>query len=264
MIVFSCFDRFICELPPSWEREVREHVVFDHKARKHIAYLVLEAHNSLHEISSELIGEQPLKVAKTRTQEVLFILANHTERYLIPIYKWLMTLVHSTSLSPIDASKMYATLKIIFSYHYKDIARNRDTLMRIFGEEVMDRILQELLPDNKDKDSDDKHDFDIPTHTSLVSAASIVWHTTLVLLAMMSLNHKVDHRAIQQKLVEFIMSQKSNMMQTYVHTSRRREEGMQKELDHYIEICEQKISQLVGGAPEPLEILWSLFNYKTS
>ena len=75
---------------------------------------------------------------------------------------------------------------------------------------------------------------------------------------MMSLNYTVNLEAIQQKIIEFFMSQRRNLMQTHLDIAVKVTEGMQKEVVHYKGFCEQTISELVGGAIS--ESVWSLFN----
>lgn len=113
---FDCFNK---SLPSNWDTETRQQVSLQRDNAQHpIGQLAREAHRAIHELSVELIGEKSLEEASERVKEALFALesVNYTTRYLIPIYKWLLVLLHSASLSVIDVSKFHDTLKVIFPF----------------------------------------------------------------------------------------------------------------------------------------------------
>ena len=258
------FDRFNKSLPSNWDTETRQQVSLQRDNAQHpIGKLAREAHRALHELSVELIGKQSLEEASKRVKEALFALesVNYTTRYLMPIYKWLLVLLHSASLSVIDVSKFHDTLKVIVSDHWPDMARNKDILMEIVGKEVMSRICQDL-EDREDNGSEGKCDIDVSTYSGIVSSVSVVWHVAIVVLANIALNCEVDLKSMQKKLSKYMADQKKLMMQTYLCLSKRMAGEMQKEVDYYRENYAQKVRQVAGGSSEILEILQSFFSHK--
>ena len=118
--VHHYFDRFNKSLPSNWDTETRQEISLQRDNAQHpIGQLAREAHRAIHELSAELIGEKSLEEASERVKEVSFALesANYT-RYLMPIYKWLLFLLHSASVSVTDVSKFHDALKVIFSIHW--------------------------------------------------------------------------------------------------------------------------------------------------
>ena len=265
----NCHDYFDCfnkSLPPNWDMETRQEVTLQrNKAQHPFGNFAREAHGALHELSVELIGEHSLKKVNQTVERGLFALESvyYTSRYLMPIYKWLLVLLHSASLSVIDVSKFHEILKEKFSDHWPDICRNKEILVEIVGKEAMDRVGQDLLQDVDKKDSgSEESDFDISTYSSIVSSVSVVWHVSLVVLASIGLKCEVDHNNVQKKLAKFIADQKQPMMQMYLCLSKRTAEEMQKEVDCFRENYAQKVRQVAGGSPEILEIIQSFFSHK--
>ena len=113
----------IASINPCLLTETRQEVSLQKDNAQHlIGQHAREAHEAIHELSVELIGEKSLEEASERVKEVPFApeSVNYTTRYLMPLYKWLLGLLHSAFLSVTDDSKFHDTLKVIVSDHWPE------------------------------------------------------------------------------------------------------------------------------------------------
>jgi len=208
-----------------------------------------------------MIGEQALQDAEGIFEKALFTTesVNYTARYLLPIYKWLLSLAHLATTFQMDILKDCEILQVIFSDHRVNITRNWEVLSKIVGKEAMNRINTEfkIRCDVTELSHDD---IDGDTYSKLTQSVALVWHVSLAVIACAALRVVCDCNQIQYQLTKYMATQKELMKQTYLLLSQTMAEEMQRELDHYKGIYEQLVGTL--GSQEAQSTRQSLLSSK--
>lgn len=256
------YDLFDAQLPSQWSSDLRSQVRSQRAQRHHpVGSIARQAHKFLHELSSEMIGEQALQDAEGIFENALFTTesVNYTARYLLPIYKWLLSLAHLATTFQMDILKGCEILQVVFSDHRVNITRNWEVLSKIVGEEAMNRINTEfkIRCDVTELSHDD---IDGDTYSKLTQSVALVWHVSLAVIACAALHVVCDCNQIQYRLTKYMATQKELMKQTYLLLSQTMAEEMQRELDHYKGIYEQLVGTL--GSQEAQSTLQSLLSSK--
>jgi len=254
------YDHFDAQLPSQWSSDLRSQVRSQRAQRHHpVGSIARQAHKFLHELSSEMIGEQALQDAEGIFENALFTTesVNYTTWYLLPIYKWLLSLAHLATTFEMDILKGCEILQVVFSDHKENITRNWEVLSKIVGEEAMNRINTEfkIRCDVTELSHDD---IDGDTYSKLTQSAALVWHVSLAVLACAALHVVCDCKQIQYQLTKYLATQKELMKQMYLLLSQTTAEEMQRELDHYKGIYEQLVGAL--GSQEAQSTLQSLLS----
>ena len=200
------------------------------------------------------MGQDQLVNSDETLLAALFALesVNYTARYLMPIFNWLLELFHLASSITVDDD----LLKLIISGHWGSITINRAHLVKIFGEEVMTRLKEELEQSHYSLENKCLENHDTFTHSSLLASTSIIWHVTLIMLFCNKvLSLQVDPKGIQTEFVHHIAKNKEAIQTTYIYLSQKMAQGMENELSEYQQRFAEGVQKVTGGKPKAKELL---------
>ena len=266
----SIFDGFHGRLPLKWSHEMRQRVIDSRDKQEHpIGKVARRTHDILHELSSELLGQNALESNKKMLQRAIFTIesCNYTARYLIPIFKWQTTLIFLAVSHRVDVScHLREILPMIATEHAEDIGRNWDVITNVVGDEAARSLKDVLLSASQvPLDSEQKckqQEMDDSTYSSLIRSVCVPWHVTLAVLGCSVLGCKLDYQRLEEKLVKYMVSQRPVMQNIYVNLSKKMASSVEREVQRYRESYGRVISELTQN-PQLEDIIKSLFDHKS-
>lgn len=140
--------------------EIRTEVQHSQEKSNHpIGQVARRVHHVLDEISSEMFGNQKiLSIVTSLTKNAIFIVEslNYTTKYIFPIFKWLVFLLHAVGLGKLNVESIKNTLESVVSDHKMEIEGNWEAISSILGDHLSSK-LRDLIPgastiQNKDKE----------------------------------------------------------------------------------------------------------------
>ena len=230
-----------------------------------IGKTVLEIHQSLQEVFSELLGPHSLITVADNSFNMLLVNGKvwfNFRNYLFPIMKWLIHLLQAIEQGHIDCKNVQDAVLILASNHKQQIVENAHHLTKILGQNLLDKILM-IIPDTNGEGHKALASDNMVNKTPLGVIAS----TCVVLLvhATTPKSHQTESQSISLKSVlprlqDALLTNKEESSDFYVNHTKLVVSNIQREALMYKSKCEQLIQTMTDGSSQPTDILQSFFN----